>query len=190
MKHLLFGVIIALAFASCTKSTRPRYIQKNCCNNDETQWVFSQSANDSGPDSYFFLPQVFAPGTEETNSKFKSVESGVSNYNITIRIGEDVVWLYDGNPPIAWSGDVASSNLAAQSGIYTYDLAATFTNGETVTIKDQNFCLIREYATCPDDINDCVLTSMFDINDTTLPYLNLKETELTNTSLYRRCENP
>ncbi len=182
--------MIALTFASCTKNTRPRYIQKNCCNNDVTQWVYAQSLNDSGTASYFFLPQVFAPGTEESNSNFKSVHDGVANYNMTIYIGEDVVWLYEGPGPINWSGDIASSQLAAQSGIYNYDLVVTFNNGEVVTLKEQNFCLIREYATCPEDINSCVLTSMFDISDTTMPYLHLKEEQLLDTRLYRRCKNP
>lgn len=190
MKQLFIGLLIVMAFASCTKNTRPRYIQKNCCNNETTQWVYTQSLNDSGPASYFFLPQVFAPGTEEANSNFKSVHSGVANYDMTITIGEDVVWLYEGPGPINWNGDIASSQLAAQSGIYTYDLTVTFTNGEVVTIKNQNFCLIREFATCPEDINSCVLNSMFDINDTTLPYQYLLEDELLNTRLYKRCKNP
>jgi hypothetical protein len=190
MKHVLFGLLIAITFASCTKDTNPRYIQKKCCNSEETQWVFAQSPNDSGAASFFFMPQIFAPGTEAANSNFKSVESGVANYKITIRIGEDAVWLYDGPAPISWNGDVASSQLAAQSGIYNYDLVATFTNGETVTISKQYFCLIREFATCPDNVNTCVLNSMFDINDTTAPIQYINEAAVTSTRIYDRCVNP
>jgi hypothetical protein len=190
MKHILFGILLVMCFASCTKDTTPRYIQKNCCNSEETQWVFAQSANDTGAASFFFLPQIFAPGTEGANSNFKSVDSGVANYKMSIRIGEDAVWVYDGPAPINWNGLVASSQLAAQSGIYNYDLVATFTNGETVTISKQFFCLIREFATCPDNASTCVFNSMFNINDTTAPYPYIMEDSIVKTRVYDRCANP
>lgn len=189
MKHVLFVLMLALAFASC-KKTSPRYIQKNCCNNEQTQWVFAQSPNDSGPASYFFLPQVFAPGTEESNSTFKSVESGVAHYSAEVRIGKDIVWLHEGPAPINWNGEVASTKLPAQSGIYNYDVTVTFTNGEIVTVKDQNFCLIREYASCPDNVNTCVLNSMFSITDTTAPTQYINEAALLTTRIYDRCKAP
>jgi hypothetical protein len=188
MKPLFYLLLLLVTLSSCTKNTRPRYIEKNCCNSEVTQWVLVQSPNDTGPASYFFLPQVFAPGSEGGNSSFESAEAGVANYNITISIGEDIVWLYDGAPPIKWDGKIASSQLAAQSGIYTYNLIATFTNGEVVTITDQDFCLIREFASCPEDVNQCVLKTMFDINDTTLPTQYINEDTLTKSRLYNRCK--
>lgn len=188
MKSTFCLLLVVLILAGCTKATRPRFIEKNCCNSAETQWVVVQSSNDSAPNSYFFMPQVFAPGTEDGNNTFKSVESGVANYQMSIRLGEDVIWLYDSLPPINWDGNIANSELPAQSGVYTYDLTATFTNGKVATVKDQNFCLIREFAVCPQNFDKCVLRSMFDINDTTAPNQYINESALTSTGLYRRCD--
>lgn len=148
-----------------------------------------QSANDTGPASYFFLPQVFNPGSEDANKFFSSTELGVASYNIEIRLNEDVIWLYEGVPPITWDGNIATSQLPAQSGVYNYNLIATFTNGEVKTIENQSFCLVREFASCPEDVNQCVLRSMFDINDTTAPTQYIKETELERTRLFDKCKN-
>ncbi|CAN5397902.1 hypothetical protein BH09BAC1_BH09BAC1_11350 [soil metagenome] len=188
MRFVLLLLCVCLLAVACTKPTSPHYIEKNCCNSSTTQWVLVQSSNDTNPASYFFLPQVFNPGSEAENGNFVSTESGVDRYAITIRLKKDIIWLYEGVPPINWNGNIAASGIPAQSGVYTYDLTATFTNGEVKTIKDQNFCLIREFATCPEDVTQCVLRSMFDINDTTAPTQYIKEASLLTTRLYDKCE--
>jgi len=189
MKFILPIVALVILVASCNKPTSPSYIEKNCCNSEVTQWVLAQSANDTGPASYFFLPQVFNPGSEEANRNFVSSEVGIANYKMEIRLKDDVVWLYDGPAPIFWDGYIATSQLPAQSGVYNYDLTATFTNGEVVTFTEQYFCLVREFASCPQDVTTCVLRSMFDINDTTAPTQYINEEALLTTGLYKKCND-
>ncbi len=187
MKPVFYSLLLSLALFSCTKGTRPRYIEHNCCNSATTQWVLVQSDNDTAPPSYFFLPQVFAPGTEDDNKYFKSAESGIANYDITISLDDEVIWLYEGPGPILWDGNIAATQLSAQSGVYNYNLTATFTNGEVRTLTNQKFCLLRQFSACPETVDSCVLRTMFDINDTTLPKQYIKEEALLSTSLFKRC---
>lgn len=189
MKFVLPIIALIILIASCNKPTSPQYIERNCCNSEVTQWILAQSANDTGPTSYFFLPQVFNPGSESLNSNFVSTESGIANYQMEIRLKDDIVWLYDGPAPINWNGYIATSQLPAQSGVYTYDLTATFTNGEVVTFTEQNFCLVREFASCPQDVTTCVLRSMFDINADTAPIPYIQGDSLFVTSLYKKCND-
>ena len=187
MKYAFLLLITLVTLAGCTKETKSNYIVKNCCNADASEWLVRKSMNADSTYSFFFLPQVFTPDGYGNNNEFTSIDQGVATYDIIITLDEEPIWSYTGAPPIKWDGNVATSLLAAESGVYTYNLTATFANGEVYT-GEHHFCLIREFAKCPEFIDSCVLGTMFDINDTTAPHQYIKETAVKDTRLYQRCD--